>query len=339
MQPEQHEIDRLHDDGNPHVEASITVAAEPEPQQQAEPEPDFSEYDADTVKLVMEAEREVGTCEREWNTLKADAAEAKKILDARISDLRKLIRDREEMRGKRPEVTLLDFIPAPEKWRELPVDSLNVDKGILAHLSFEQIPNLGVLWDEITSFNSADGAPYGLALGDVATIRMAIADLQDAEKGAKPQVDVTESLWREYPIVRWNRFGISAKDIEKLEAGGVKRESQPMPIRTVGDLSNFSTPTANGYSRKYADIKGIGEAGADRISEAEMRFWSWWNAGGDKEFARERGLIRGDETTAGTGSDSAGVVSPSEAFGPQGLASPGDAEFNPPASVGNEIPF
>jgi hypothetical protein len=334
MQPDQHEIDRLHDDGNPHVEAPITAPAEPD----VEAEPDHSEYDAETVRLVMAAEKEVAAAEALADEYKKSAAEAKKYMEACVSKMRALIRDREEARGKRPEVTLLDFIPAPEKWREQPVDSLKVDKGILAHLSFEQIPNLGTLWDEITSFNPAEGTPYGLALADVATIRMAIGELRDAET-APPAADVTENLWREYPIVRWNNFGISAKDIEKLEAGAIKRETQPMPIRTVGDLSNFSKPTANGYSRKYADIKGIGEAGADRISDAEMRFWSWWNGGGDKEFARERGLIRGDATTAGTGSESAGGGDPGEAPGPDNLVSAGDAEFNPAEAGEVAIPF
>lgn len=297
---EPEDLMRLADDGNPHVDQI--------------PAPDHSEYDAETVRLVMEAEREVGVCERELDSFKAMASEAKKTLEASTIALRKLIRDREEMRGKRPAPTLLDMIDAPAKWRELPVSALKVDAGILNHLSFDGLANLGQLWDEITSFDPSQGTPFGLALADVATVRMAIAELNDAERPT-PAAVVPDDLWRSYPIERWTRYGITAKDLEKLGAGEVKKTGERFPIATVGDLSNFSKPSASGWVNGYADIKGIGSGGADRISDAEAQFWSAWANGLDVEYARERGLIGGNATSAGSGGEGTGGSDPGEESG------------------------
>lgn len=271
-------------------------------------QPDHGDYDTETVRLVMECEREVGEAEHLWRLCKESAADAKKDMDGRTVALRKLIRDREEARGKRPEPTLLDMIDAPAKWREQPVDSLKVDAGILNHLSFEGIANLGQLWDEITSFDPSQGTPYGLALADVATVRMAIADMNDAER-PKPAAVVPEDLWRAYPIDRWTRYGVSEKDVERLAAGEVKKTGERYPIATVGDLSNFSKPTGSGWTMGYADIKGIGPGGADRISDAEAQFWAAWANGLDVEFARERGLTDGAAgVSGGHGAGAAGAL-------------------------------
>lgn len=82
----------------------------------------------------------------------------------------------------------------------------------------------------------------------------------------------------------------------------MKREDGQHPIKTVGDLSKFSEPSASGWTRKLADLKGVGPGGADRIGEAETKFWKWWADGGATEFATERGLIGGNATEPGTGS-------------------------------------
>ncbi len=109
--------------------------------------------------------------------------------------------------------------------------------------------------------------------------------------------------------------------MQKLEAGEVKRETGRRPIITVGDLSRFSEPTAGGYSRGYADIKGIGEAGATRISDAETSFWKWWQGGGEAEFATEKGASNGNASVAGTdgsmpavGDQKAAEVDPAATF-------------------------
>jgi len=209
---EPEDLMRLADDGNPHVDP-ITA-------------PDHGEYDAETVRLVTAAEREVGVCERELDSFKAMVGEAKKTLEARVIELRKLIRDRQTDRGTTPAPSILDMTDAPA-------------------------------------------------------------------------AVVPEDLWRAYPIERWARYGISAKDVERLAAGEVKKAGERFPITTVGDLSNFSKPSPSGWVNGYADIKGIGAAGADRISDAEAQFWSWWGGGGDVEYARERGLTHGAAGVSG----------------------------------------
>lgn len=278
---EKHEHDRLSDDGCPHPPLDNPSAAE------------LAAFDSETVKLVMGAERLVSAAESEWEDLKGAASLAKKQAEARTFELRQLIREREQLRGKRPEPTLLDMVPAPAKWREVKIEDLPIPDGIKAHLSFEPVKTAGELFDQVTSFNPADGTPFGLPIGDVAEVRMKIQELIDAENREQPESAtpaIPEDLWREYPLERWTRFGITDKDVAKLADGVVKRESGNRPLKTVGDLSNFTQPTSSGYTRQYADIKGIGPGGADRISDAETKFWAWWQGGGDAEFARERGL-------------------------------------------------
>lgn len=287
----------------------------------AEHEPDMTpeqlaEYDAETVRLVLGAESDAGRAEQNYISLKADAADAKKVYEGYTSALRALIRDRESARGKRPPVTLLDMIESPRnEWREVRIDSLDIADGIKAQLSFEPIATAGELYDAITSFDPADGAPFGLALGDVATIRMKLREMIDLEAMVSPSEElptIPDDLWRSYPLAKWTQFRVTLKDVEKLAAGEVKRETGRVPVVTVGDLSDFATPTGSGYTRQYADVKGIGTAGADRISDAECKFWAWWKDGGEAEFARERGVTNGNAAPGGPGSEDPGTVDPSE---------------------------
>jgi hypothetical protein len=75
-------------------------------------------------------------------------------------------------------------------------------------------------------------------------------------------------------------------DTAKLETKGT---ASGFPIRTMGDLQRFSqpNPACPSYTQTVRDIKGIGDAGFDRIGEAELMFWGWWRAGGEAEFAAE----------------------------------------------------
>jgi hypothetical protein len=273
---------------------------------------ELAEYDAETVRLVMEAERRAKDAECEHEDTKAEVAHCKKRYKLAVDALRALIRDREEQRGKRPEATLLDQIPQPSKWRSVDVQELETTNYMRAFLASNGVYNLGDLHTQITTFDPAQGAPFGLSLDTVFDLKTAIQKVIDAESeemAATPApAQATSELWREYPIARWSVHGLTAKDIEKLEAGEVKRETGRRPIVTVGDLSEFSKPTATGYSRNYGDIKGIGPAGAGRLAEAETHFWAWWNKGGQEEFARERGLTNGAAPASGTGSEGITVV-------------------------------
>jgi hypothetical protein len=276
---------------------------------------ELNEYDAETVLLTDAAEQRIAVAEAEAGRLASEARAAKKRAKAEAGELRRMIRERADNRGQK-RATLLDMVsPATSTagaWRATLIKDSPLSDGIKAFLSFEPVRTLGELHDEIAAVTPDGGAPFGLAMGDLAEVRMRLAELADREAPDPEPIDL-EDLWRAYPIERWTRFGLTAKDVEKLAAGEVKRESDRRPVRTVGDLSNFSAPTSGGYSRQYADIKGIGTAGADRLSDAETRFWQWWQCDGQDEFARERGLIRGDATTAGRGGEGDRGGDPGEA--------------------------
>jgi hypothetical protein len=259
-----------------------------------------AEYDAETVRLVELAEAEAMELDGDADQMKAKYTSAKKLAENATDELRKLIRERKEGRGKRPDLSLIDMLPAPSKWRDRPVAYLKdrLDPAVYA-VVVAASSTLGELFHQVSAFDPAQGAPYGLGLNAAADVRAAIQAVIDDEAAgieadalaAAPQPEPPPpELWRDYPLDRWTRFGVTAKDVEKMAAGEVKRETGRRPLLTVGDLSEFSQPTAGGYSRTYQDIKGIGEAGADRISEAETRFWGWWRDGGATEFAAERGM-------------------------------------------------
>jgi hypothetical protein len=127
-----------------------------------------------------------------------------------------------------------------------------------------------------------------------------------------------EDAWKQFPIERWTRFGLTRADVAKL-AEGRTRTGEVHPITTVGDLSNFTSNPAR-PGRGLADIVGFGMAAMDRFGEAESRFWAWWRTSGELAFSEELGAANGAPSLAGTGS---------EAVGDGGLSSPGDAEPEP----------
>lgn len=131
---------------------------------------------------------------------------------------------------------------------------------------------------------------------------------EEAEPKGK-LAEVLENLWKEYPITaeRWTRWGLTDKDIEKLNAGETKDQGTH-PILVYGDVQKFITPNpANpSFARTLKDFKGFGDKGMDRWQEADTAFWKWWSNGGNMEFAAEKGFSNGDATAAGTGSEGAG---------------------------------
>ncbi|MFO0937854.1 MAG: hypothetical protein U0798_15225 [Gemmataceae bacterium] len=100
-------------------------------------------------------------------------------------------------------------------------------------------------------------------------------------------------LWKQYPIARLSEYGLTAKDIEHIESGEVKKGTGIGPLLTMGALSKFTEaiPGTN-YNRGYQDLKGIGQAGVDRISNAETAFWAAWRKGVGERFAAEKGLVK-----------------------------------------------
>lgn len=232
------------------AEAVAKAFAEPPKPAAISPE-DLAAYDAQTAGLVTSAELVCRESEAAYETAKTHAAARKKEFEADVEHMRKVIRDRNEQRGKPVQKTLIDF---------------------------------------------ADGTPA--------------ATVAEAE------------LWREYPIERWATHGLTAKDIEKLHTGEIK-SGGTHPIVTVGDLNNFVTPNkANpDYARAFTDLKGIGEMGATRISDAHDLFWAWWRKGGEEEFAKEKGVNHEPVAEPGSGLSEAGdraaeaSVTPGKPFG------------------------
>lgn len=108
----------------------------------------------------------------------------------------------------------------------------------------------------------------------------------------QPSGDYGE-LWQKFPMEfsRWERWGLTAKDIEKLN-GGETKNNGVCPILLFGDVSRFCQPNpANpSYTRSLKDFKGFGDKGAQRCADAELEFWKWWNASGAAEFAAEQGV-------------------------------------------------
>lgn len=334
---------------------------------------ELQEYDAATVQLIEEAAALATDADVKFESLNTQAKNAKKAAEAYTDELRTLIAERQAGRGRRPERTLLDVVidigPAAKlasaadiqatteggAWRKLKVEALGLSDELTKFLNSCMCDSAAELSEAVNGFLPEGATPWNLSAEDVTACQKAISAAIEAEANAIPDTNPTApnetqdfgELWKEYPVRRWEAFGITSKDAEKLAAGEVKRETGRRPIVSVGDLAAFSTPTGSGYSRGYADVKGIGTAGADRISEAEVKFWEWWKSGGELEFATEKGLARATVTgtsfrgaeagDAGNASEAGGVGLNGVAAGdvydldpndPARLESPGDAEFN-----------
>lgn len=267
--------------------------------QQMTPE-ELAAYDAKTRELIDQAELEVAASEASYEARKESAASAKKLLEGDEIALRKLIRERRENRGKKPQQTLLDH--ADQSWRDAAYDVLDLPEEIMTPIADEEVTTVGELVDALEG-----GADFGLSAEDLKTLNIVVAEFRS--KQTEPAAAAPDDLYKQFPIERWQEFGLTAKDVEKLHAGDIKGGGT-CPIVTIGDLQNFVTPNpANpSFSRGYGDIKGIGQAGIDRIAEAELKFWAWWKGGGEQEFAQEKG--HGPATVAGTGSEVPGPGDP-----------------------------
>lgn len=171
-----------------------------------------------------------------------------------------------------------------------------------AALAKKQFENAG---DELralirTRADDRGKAPQKTLFDDVSD-NVATDSGMSAKSTQTTQSDVRSDLWRQYPITieRWERFGLTAKDVEKLNSGETKNHGTH-PILVLGDVSSFITPNpANpSYARTLKDVKGFGDAAYDRWCEAETQFWAWYGRGGDSEFAIEMGVA--GETAKGT---------------------------------------
>lgn len=115
--------------------------------------------------------------------------------------------------------------------------------------------------------------------------------------------DKLADLWREYPMERMTRFGMTETDIQKLADGQRKGGFDPFPLRTMGQMADYSANAHGtpGHENRIADFKGVGPGAGCRIEDAGVKFWAWWNAGGMQEYATERGLMDGPQGQPGDG--------------------------------------
>ena len=196
----------------------------------------LARYDFETQRMTREVVETVQEAENEYLSLKEQASDAKKTLEAKEIELLKLIEDRGENRGKPPK------------------------------------PNL---------FQKADNAATDKAMKD--------ANAAAIDGDAWPP----EDLWQQFPLARMTEFGLTASDVEKLAAGTMKKGIEGIgPIDTMGAMSRYTKPSANGWARKLTDIQGVGQATLDRWSEAETKFWAAWKDGLGEKFATEQGLTK-----------------------------------------------
>lgn len=227
----------------------------------------LASYDEETRALVDDAEKAASAAESDYEAMKKETSEAKKLLEIRQTALTALIRTRRENRGKRPEQNLFSGVAG-----EVPNDQDDDDP---------------------------DGEPTETPIAN-----------------ANPDPE----LWREFPIgsPRWKEWGLTTSDIEKLHAGEIKNGGC-QPIEKFGDVSRFCKPSASGWARTLADLKGFGPKSAERWAAAEVKFWAWWQSGGEAAFAAEKGVTLGNATFAGDGAEL-----PRD--GVDDRAGPGDAE-------------
>lgn len=220
-----------------------------------------------------------------------------------------------------------------EPWEAVPIDRLSSAQWVYDALKAAGIETLGQL-----SRRLRVGETFGLRPTDLADLVEEIEVAKDgggaavgaAGKGSPGDAD----MWRVFPLASWDRFGLTAGDLSAFKAGVLKAGGRVSPILTIGDLNQFITPDPStpAYTRQLADIKGIGAAAVDRISEAESRFWAWWNNGGETEFAAARDRVAeapSDEAFPGTRSASPGDAGNDE--GTEGdTADPREPEYGEP---------
>lgn len=261
-----------------------------------EPDPStpdaLAAYDKLTVELLNEKNAECRDAITLALELKQRASDAKKSADGHQAELRILIADRKEWRGRRrpTEVDLFSGVkPDPDNWRALPVTCLKLDGPTMKIVTEAGVKTVGHLDEWVSS--DADGFGTSLNSDQYNAVTLEIKEAGAGKRNPVTTVDPLAELWKTFPIAGWTEYGLTESDVKKLHEGVVKRTNEVVPIVTVGDLNRFVTPNAANpsFTRGYQDIKGLGPAGVDRVSEAETKFWAAWERGLKDQFAKEQG--------------------------------------------------
>lgn len=217
--------------------------------------PEFlSAYDTETAEVSGQQVRRIYDLQTEWQRLHEEAAAKKKEFEAARTAHLNYVRQRIDQRGKKP------------------AETGNLFQNVEAE---ETLKKYGPAANASGAAAVAGGGPQQLPQTGSAA-------------GWYP-----DDLWKQFPIDRYTAWGLTAADVEKLKAGVVKGRPEPFPIETVGDLNRYTTPSEGGHSLRLTDIKGIGEAAAERLLKADSAFWGEW-PGLSAAFAVEKGYHRPD---------------------------------------------
>lgn len=255
----------------PKKSAKKKPAAKPKAERYDTPEA-LAKFDAESFRLIVAKRDEVRALKAAAVVAKEEAADAKKKWELSRNELEDLTGERQKYRGHKP-------------------------PGVQLQIPFERSADV----------HADGGTSHAIGPGEVPK-----DDVKPTATAFQPDAPHAD-LWRQFPLERWTIFGATASDIKKLKEGKIKGTSKAHPILTVGDLSDFCQPWATDPSRNYgfADIVGLGTAGAERISDAQIRFFNEWNTKGlAGEYARELGVpAHADgpaDAKAGSGTDRKG---------------------------------
>lgn len=251
------------------TKAPAKKAAEKKPKVNDWEKPSYwLEYDRVTVMTEREKLRELDKLEKRFE----DAVEQAKALRAQFAaantDLKNYTRERMQGYGKKPQETLTTPIERKEDAKK-----------------------------------AQDNAKQA------ADIVKGVAESMGMDKPEYDEKGVHKDAWSHFPLDRFTAFADKPKVIEKIvkamlspqikgESGSVK------PVKTMGDLQAFISP-GNGWTRKLADVKGIGPEAANKWAALELVFWDKWTNGGlAEEFAKEKmaevaGIYRDPESKEG----------------------------------------
>lgn len=106
----------------------------------------LAQFDSDTWDLVLEQQGKIKSALAEFQTLNEEAKAAKKVWEARVEELSKLIDERQEQRGKPVQKTLLDFVRPAEVDVTL-VPGVSSDEAADPHEHLWREVSLGKLTD------------------------------------------------------------------------------------------------------------------------------------------------------------------------------------------------
>ncbi|HMP79304.1 MAG TPA: hypothetical protein PKD54_07625 [Pirellulaceae bacterium] len=111
---------------------------------------------------------------------------------------------------------------------------------------------------DLAQFSKGSGR---LRIEGVAAIPTDTVDEDEDEDETPRGLLKSEGPWREVQL-------------DTLFAGGVLKAMKKAGLATVGDLSDWTEPNKDGYTKRLVDIPGIGEAKAQAIEDTMMTFWA-----------------------------------------------------------------